>query len=42
MLMASPGGLSLAHTPRILKGISGPFKAVSTKFNLYFWGSDEG
>jgi hypothetical protein len=35
MLTASPGGLSSAHTPGTLKGISGPFKAVSTECNLH-------
>jgi hypothetical protein len=40
MLAASPGGLSSAHTPGTLKGISGPFQAVFTECNLHSssWG----
>jgi hypothetical protein len=34
--MASPGGLSSAYSSRTLKGISGPFKAVSTEFKLHY------
>jgi hypothetical protein len=33
--MASPRGLSSAHTPGTSKGISGPFKAVFTECNLH-------
>jgi hypothetical protein len=33
--MDSPRGLSSAHTPGILKGSSGPFKAVSVECNLH-------
>jgi hypothetical protein len=38
--MASPGGLSSAHIPGTSKGISGPFKAVSTECHLHSssWG----
>jgi hypothetical protein len=40
MFKASPRGLSSAHTLGTLKGISGPFKAVSTEYYLYSssWG----
>jgi hypothetical protein len=37
MLMASPGGLSSAHSPGTSKGISGPFKAVFAEWNLRFF-----
>jgi hypothetical protein len=35
MLIPSPGGLSSAHTSGTLKGISVPFKGVSTECNLH-------